>query len=151
VLLVVLLIALLASAPAAAAAPPGESSDSPSLNQYVEQIPTAKGDRPTGGGGGGALPRDVRRQLGREGGPDAEALGDVATSPALGAPQPRARRSPSMGAPATSADQAGGTSALDAAVGAAADGGLGWLLAVAVAMAAAAAGVTLARRRSADS
>ena len=67
-------------------------SGAPSIDQYVESVPTgagrsapaqpqAKGTEP--------LPKQVSQRLEAEGGSDARQLETIATSPALGAPAPR--------------------------------------------------------------
>ena len=97
-----------------------EFEDYSALWQYQESIPTSGGAVPGGGGGGGsdgpgagtgpgptALPRDVREELSRSGGSDAQMLEQLATSPALGAPE-RPRR----GGKAGKAGAAGGAAPL---------------------------------------
>jgi hypothetical protein len=157
VLGVVLIVALPASASA--------SSDgtNPSLDQYVESVPTATGDRsdPSYGGNrrgsAGALPAATRRRIGQQGGADAPALEAVAGSPALGAPPTRgsggngreAGRASGEGRSATP-PAAAAPSAIDAAATAATGDGAGatpWLLAGVVLVSLAAAAAALARRR----
>lgn len=60
----------------------------PAIDQYVEAIPTSSGPAPTGRSGATArpLPQDVASEVRKRGGDDAEALIEVATSPAHGAP-----------------------------------------------------------------
>lgn len=87
------LVLALAAAPAALADPNDPLDQVSSVDQYVEDIPSAAGSMPTGGGPGVGddprrpLPADVATALDDRGGPDAGALGRLATSPALGAPR----------------------------------------------------------------
>ena len=79
----------------AGAAEPPDPSDS-ALAQYVEQIPTSRGPKAVGQGGGKAAGRPIdasaETQLRAQGGADAELLEEIATSPALGAPEQRTNR-----------------------------------------------------------
>lgn len=76
--------------------------DVSSVDQYVEDIPTASGSTPTGGApgegddAGRPLPADVATALDDEGGTDANALGRLATMPALGAPRDGLRAGPDV-------------------------------------------------------
>lgn len=73
-----------------------------SVDQYVEDIPTASGSTPTGGGPGEGddqgrpLSADVANELDAKGGADANALGRLATLPALGAPRDGLRTGPDV-------------------------------------------------------
>ena len=82
---------MLALPAAALAQAPGEISPDPSVNQYVESVPTSKGSKPsTGGGGkGDKLPPAVERRIEREAGADAADLEAIATEPDAGAPAAR--------------------------------------------------------------
>lgn len=71
-----------------------QQSPSPSVDQYVERVPTAEGPKPSAAGPkykrNARLPANVRQRLREEGGADAQALEDIATAAGLGAPeQPR--------------------------------------------------------------
>jgi hypothetical protein len=122
--------------------PPAAFGEDPAVDQYVESVPGAGGDRP-------ALPPDVRQELHSQGGADAAALADLVTSPRLGAPgdtAPRADR-----AEVREPKAASSPSVLDAVTSAASggDGGAGpWLLGGLALLSAALAGGALARRRS---
>jgi hypothetical protein len=132
--------------PAGMAAP----SRDPAVNQYVESVPGAGGDRAPGTeprSGGDSLPPAVRSDIARSGGEDAEALEAVASSPALGAPKgdrngnddsgsrPGSDGPPSTLGAVTSATRGGG-------------GATGWLLASVALLTAALAGTALVRRRT---
>jgi hypothetical protein len=68
-------------------------SPNPSVNQYVESVPTAKGAKPSRYAPDhreGKLAPDLRRRLEQHGGADAEALEAIATEARLGAPTVRA-------------------------------------------------------------
>jgi hypothetical protein len=119
--------ALFAAAPAAGQNPPQEPpSGVSSIDQYVEQIPTSRGSRVAGVGSGKGEPLapEVRRRLREEGGPDAEALEQIATSLAYGAPEQPLRRRATKETPVRPEDDeptlAG---ALSAAVSAPGEGG----------------------------
>ena len=97
----VVLVAFLSASSAAAQRPPGDVSG---VDQYVEQLPGAGGNQPTGPGGGNQptgtsgdspvpLPRAVRTDVRRFAGDDAPLLEAIATSPALGAPREQLSRS----------------------------------------------------------
>jgi hypothetical protein len=152
----VLVHVLVMALPAVASA--SSDATSPSLDQYVESVPTATGDRPEPGASGsqGGLPSSTERDIAQQGGSDAPALEAVAGSPALGAPpassnggkgaRPGAGNGRSAVPPATAAP-----SALDAATTAASGDDAGaapWLLAGMLLLTAVAAGVALARRRA---
>ncbi len=80
-----------------------QQSPSPSVEQYVERVPTAEGAKPSGNGTykpGRPLPEKVRKRLREEAGADAQALEDVATAEGLGAPASSEEGSGSGGAPA---------------------------------------------------
>ena len=83
------LISLAATGPASAATPPGNPlQDVSAIDQYVEAIPTSSGPAATGGGSAKPrpLPPDVASEIREQGGNDADALMEVATSPRYGAP-----------------------------------------------------------------
>lgn len=82
--------AALAASPAYAAPVPPPSA---AIDQYVEQIPTARGAKAIGAGGESPrpLPPQQRVAIDRVGGADAPLLKAVATSPAYGAPSQRKR------------------------------------------------------------
>ena len=139
--------------PPAATAASGADPSNPSLNQYVESVPSSHGDRTPPSGGAkspdGQLPASVQRQIETQGGRDAKQLESIATSPALGAP-------------ASSTDGAGGgretkaeaadhsPSSLDALTSAATGGdgnSLGLLVLGLVLVTALLGGSALARRR----
>ena len=99
-----LAVAVVLVAPAAARA---GGDDTPldhvsSVDQYVEDIPTASGSTPTGGAPGEGddpgrpLSADVANALDTQGGADAIALGRLATLPALGAPTDDLRGGPAV-------------------------------------------------------
>jgi hypothetical protein len=122
----------------------------PAVDQYVESVPGPGGDRPAGSEpqpGGAALPPAVREQIRSEGGDDAAALTNVASSPALGAPKPSRRASESGAARPDSSP-----SALDAVTSTATgDSGAGaWLIGGLAVLTAALAVTVLTRRRSLD-
>jgi hypothetical protein len=79
---------MLALPTAALAQAPGEISPDPSVNQYVESVPTSKGSRPSTGGGakGAKLPPAVQRRIEEQAGADAADLSAIATDPDAGAP-----------------------------------------------------------------
>src|SRR5688572_12099414 len=121
--------ALALAAPAAAQNPPEEPPPGvSSIDQYIEQIPTSRGSRVAGVGSGKGQPlsREARRRLREQGGPDAAALGQIATSPAYGAPERPLRKSRKI-VRARSEDDASLGGALSAAVTAPGEGG-GWRL-----------------------
>lgn len=130
-----------------------EVSSNPSVNQYVESVPTAKGPKPSRKAPGdrkGELSRDVRRQLDRQGAADAEALEAIATDPRLGAPPARPRGEAAAGAlspPPAAADKGFVPAITEAALDS--DGGGTLLLIVLLTtIAAAVAGAAAARHRS---
>jgi hypothetical protein len=151
-------------------------AQNPSLDQYVESVPTSHGDRsPQGGAGGGSngghnggnggstnggtsLPPQTREQLQQQAGGDAAALEAVATNPGLGAPskgdggkghESTGRTGTGTGSGATSGANSPG--AVDA-VATAATGGDGstgpWLLAAIAALTGLTLAAALMRRRS---
>lgn len=157
--LLVLELVLVMALPAVASA----SSDgtNPSLDQYLESVPTTSGDRSrpdnSGGSAGGGLPASTQRRIEQQGGPDAAALEAVADSPALGAPAPaRTGRGGRHGAAAgtksgTAAPTGSSPSALDASTAAVTGegGDTGpWLVAGVLLVTAVAAGAALIRRRA---
>jgi hypothetical protein len=108
----VVLVLVAALAPSATAAKgPGPSSSASSIDQYVEQVPTASGSVPVGKGSGHAarLSPAAQKALAKSGGSDASTLQKVAESSQYGAPaQTPARRQPAT-TPATPARVARGT------------------------------------------
>jgi hypothetical protein len=81
----VALVALASGGPAGAATPgPG----APSVDQYIEAIPTSAGPQSVAGGEERVqpLPRETELQVEAEAGPDAEVLTKIATSSRYGAP-----------------------------------------------------------------
>lgn len=72
-------------------AAPAQADDcaNPSICQYVEQIPTAKGAKPSGRTAKkvAALPAPVEKAIRTEGGGDVQVLQDLATSSSYGAPR----------------------------------------------------------------
>jgi hypothetical protein len=88
----VLAFVVLMLLPPAATAASGADPSNPSLDQYVESVPTSHGDPPPGGGSTRGhistthLPASVRHQIAAHGGRDATQLQAIATSPAFGAP-----------------------------------------------------------------
>lgn len=144
---VMALVLLTILPPAGMAAP----SNDPAVDQYVESVPGAGGDRAPGSeprSGGERLPSDVSREIERSGGDDAEALEAVASSPALGAPRADTGKGSEAGSRASSE---GPPSTIDAVTSAAASSGGdagGWLLGGLAFLTAALATFALARRRS---
>jgi hypothetical protein len=141
---------------AAAADPPPDPSDS-ALAQYVEQIPTSSGPKAVSQAGGQAagqpLPASSESELRKQGGNDAKLLEEIATSPALGAPErgssskrasePKsAQRAPSAGSEAVGPSESTASELISGRV-------LG-LLAVLGAVTLAAGLFAASRRRSAD-
>jgi hypothetical protein len=134
----------------------GELSSDPSVNQYVESVPTTKGSKPTTrrpDDKPAPLPPEVRRKLEAEGGPVAEELEEIATSPALGAPAtPRdgkpgsARERGGHDAPAR--DERGTVSAVAQAVGGDGAGAMGTLLGGLLLISGVVAAAALHRRRT---
>jgi hypothetical protein len=141
------LVVLTILPPAGTAAP----SRDPAVNQYVESVPGAGGDRAPNTeprSGGEPLPSDVRSEIERSGGEDSEALEAVASSPALGAPRADRERD---GDPSSRATLKGPPSTIGAVTSAAAssDGDAsGWLIGGLVLLTVALAGTALARKRS---
>jgi hypothetical protein len=135
------------------------ASANPSVDQYVESVPSVGGTPPPGTsprspGGAGALPPDLQRRIDASGGTDARQLEAVVTSPALGAPAPRERAEAARargGAPAPSASEPARPAAIKAAIGAGSHGDgtpFGWLLAGWLATTAVAILAAVLRRRS---
>jgi hypothetical protein len=101
----VLAFVVLMILPPAATAATGADPSNPSLDQYVESVPTSHGDPPSGGGSThghittstGRLPASVRHDIAAHGGPDAAQLQAIATSPAFGAPATVVRSSTGTG------------------------------------------------------
>lgn len=86
--------------PAAAAA---QFDPNPSVDQYVESVPSAGGGTPPSSSGGRpqrvAVPGSIRRDIRERGGSDARQLNRIVSSPELGAPD---------SAPATTGGATGG-------------------------------------------
>ena len=91
----VLTFVVLMLLPPAATAASGADPSNPSLDQYVESVPSSHGGSPPGPGSTGGhaststgshLPASIRHRLAATGGPDATQLQAIATSPAFGAP-----------------------------------------------------------------
>jgi hypothetical protein len=133
--------------------PPVAGAANPSVDQYVESVPSASGPGPGDGGDDGGpthghattLPPATRKAIRAEGGSDAGALEAIASSPALGAPDTGGARSGS-GAKAPRA----GASTKPAAA-ATVDGGgssVAVLAAGLILLTVVACGTALARRRS---
>jgi hypothetical protein len=149
--IVIAVFALLLVAPAAWA-----GGKPPSIDQYVEQIPTSKGPKPTGGPAQtvSRLPRTVERTIRSEGGNDAQALEEVATSSRFGAPKKikvakKERKQLEKKLRAKSVEE---PKAIPAAIGAVSETGNGRLLALVIVMAtmtAAALALAGLRRRGA--
>jgi hypothetical protein len=73
--------------PPAATAASGADPSNPSLDQYVESVPSSHGDKtPPAGSSRGHLSSSVSHEIAKRGGADAKQLEALATSPALGAP-----------------------------------------------------------------
>jgi len=170
----VLALVVLMILPPAATAATGADPSNPSLDQYVESVPSSHGGGPPSGRPSrGHLSDSVRQEIVRRGGADARQLEAVATSSAFGAPTSTAAQSSSSaggtggsgagttgganggagngsrGAPAASGDHR--PSGLDAITSAATSGdgsSIGVLAAGLVLIAAMAGGTALARRRS---
>ena len=123
---------------------PPAAGANPSVDQYVESVPTGDGGVDVGKPGTPAdrpLPARVRERVQEKGGADAAQLEAIATSPALGAPATTAaapRRAEGTAKPAL----------LDAVTTAAAGGGapLGALLAGMLVLTAMAGGAAFVRR-----
>jgi hypothetical protein len=160
----VLTFVVLMLLPPAATAASGADPSNPSLDQYVESVPSADGGPPrTAGSSQGHLSDSVRHRLATQGGSDAAQLAAVASSPALGAPsgsQVRARRSGRANGPAGEnpgarppvATRRAAPSGLRALATAATHGegsSIGVLLAGLLAITALAGGTALTRRRNA--
>jgi hypothetical protein len=164
-----LVIALLTLGVTETASAQDGSSDVPAVNQYVETVPTGRGDVAPASTRDGArpLPKRVARAIERGGGAQSAQLQALATAQGLGAPEPPAPRpqraeSPSKGSSSGSATGPGrqdvsdpaepvGTdlaSATTKAIGGA-GGGLGLLLAVMLVMAGAFIGFAARGRRDA--
>ena len=162
--------------PSAAMAAPGNGTDpsNPSLDQYVESVPSSHGDHPKppsgGSSHGGQLSASVRHRINAHGGADAKQLQAVATSPALGAPTSSSAGSGGgggagsgsgggggsagggqSGADTPSVADEGGPSSLSAITSAASHGdgsSIGVLVAGLLLISAVAVGLALVRRRS---
>jgi hypothetical protein len=102
----VLAFVVLMILPPAATAATGADPSNPSLDQYVESVPTSHGDPPPGGGSSqghittstGHLPASIRHDIAARGGRDATQLEAIATSPAFGAPATAVRSTAGGGA-----------------------------------------------------
>jgi hypothetical protein len=141
-------VALLAGGGDAAAEDDSSVPDSPSIAQYIEDVPTAAGASPAAPGGEsgeGALPARVRERIASEGGEDAAQLEQLATSPGFGAP----RRSPARGGSTPAAGSPGSLAAAASALEDQDSGELGRILVLMLAITiagVAAAAVGLRRR-----
>jgi hypothetical protein len=153
--IVLLALALLMILPAAAPAASGADPSNPSLDQYVESVPSADGNRnpPSSGGSdrsADALPPEVRQRIGAQGGPDAKQLEAITSSPAYGAPEPK--KHPGGDAKPSRASDGPAPSGLDAVTTAATGSGdgssIGLLLGGLVLITVVAGGVAIMRRRS---
>jgi hypothetical protein len=164
----VLAFVVLMILPPAATAASGADPSNPSLDQYVESVPTSHGGPPPSHGSirdgstsqRGHLPASVRHRLAASGGSDAKQLEAIATSPSFGAPTtssaPRSGGTKDGGSGTgggTGARQPGGSgpSGLDAFTTAATHGGgssVAVLLAGLVLITLLAGGTALARRRA---
>jgi hypothetical protein len=152
--------------PPAATAASGADPSNPSLDQYVESVPTSHGGAPPGPGStrgsistspGGRLPASIRHRLAAHGGADATQFEAIATSPAFGAPAEAIRSTRDRGGagggtrePAPAAPATRRPSALDAVTNSAthAEGGsTGLLVFGLVLITALLAGTALARKR----
>ncbi|MEN3343227.1 MAG: hypothetical protein V7644_2631 [Actinomycetota bacterium] len=148
----VAVLASLAGASARAATPPPAPPENPAVAQYVEAVPTSGGPVVPTGGGHARLPRKLTRTL-RRAGPTGEALVNVASSAAFGAPQKRLRasarvRASESQAAAKAAGPVSGSSL--GAAGSAIGGGHGvilWLALALLAVTAAGAGAAVRRAR----
>ena len=80
---------LAASGQALAGDPPSPLPPTSAIDQYIESVPTAGGGVTNGVGKkrAKALPRRVGALIARDGGADAETLGEIASSSTYGAPQ----------------------------------------------------------------
>jgi hypothetical protein len=140
------------------------SSNPPSaVSQYVEQQPTACGDKPTGGGGTAPrkVPKQIQSRIDKLGGQDAKALTKIVSNPAYGAPtnkikvhKVKAQKNGKATGPSKivsdSATRKSDQNALAASVGVITDGSDGRLIALVVLMAAVAGVIVfsaLRRRR----
>ena len=79
-------VPLVAAVPASAADDP--PTDNPAIAVYIEQVPTSKGPVAAGrqNKGGKGLAPSAREKVRQQGGQDAAALEEIATSPNYGAP-----------------------------------------------------------------
>ena len=146
---------LILPAPAVAQPSPG-----PAVDQYVESVPTAKGNTRASTGRHhkrGKLPAELRDRLRRQGGSDAEDLEAIATAPGLGAPDATAdaggRVARGGGEGAAGAEGPDRKSAISATADAAFAGGSGRTALLLIALLATTAVVgafAFARRRSTD-
>jgi hypothetical protein len=132
---------------------PAAGMANPSVDQYVESVPTADGHLPAAGGGSGGrsadVPAAIRGRIRAEGGSDAATLEAVASSPTLGAPASGSGRARSGSTRAGAAGKPPSTAA--AATVAAVDGGgnsIAVLVGGLILLTAVAGAVALARRRS---
>lgn len=137
----------------------GQTGDDPAgVDQYVEELPTGAGDKPSGGsdnGGGGRLATGVEQEVQRQGGDDAGLLTAIATSAAFGAPSERLRESAggrTAGNPGSAEPDVSLPEALSSAVGSLAGGdgegsALGLIVAVGAVTGAAVLAAFLRRRR----
>jgi hypothetical protein len=108
----VLTFVVLMLLPPAATAASGADPSNPSLDQYVESVPSSHGGPPPGQKSNGHTTRghlsaSVRRRIARQGGNDAQQLEAVATSPTFGAPVTSATPRTSGGSGANGAASGG--------------------------------------------
>lgn len=147
----VLGVVMLMPVPAAASAQSAGEAPNPSVNQYLESVPRARGGKPATGKTdrkANEVPTEVRRKLAEEGGADAAALDAITRSGRLGA-SPRASVPDGEPARPGAGDKiASEPSAVRAASTAAGEGSARWLLAGLAAIAVAAGVLALRRRRA---
>jgi hypothetical protein len=100
----VLAFVVLMILPPAATAASGADPSNPSLDQYVESVPTSDGSPPPGGGSSqGHLSDSMRHRIAVHGGSDARQLEAIASSPSLGAPVSSAATTANGGSGSSSA------------------------------------------------
>jgi len=124
---------LAASGQALAEDPPSPLPPTSAIDQYVESVPTAGGGVANGFGKtrSKALPRRVGALIARDGGADAETLGEIASSSTYGAPQKRLAPKRVVQPPRQAPDSSGALSAAATATGSSGSYAL-WLVAILV-------------------